>query len=73
MTDLRFEIITLSQLRALSAQEHHATLAGVEVIIGPGPHLMSLVSIAPNLRVISLASSGFESLDLDLATARGLP
>ncbi len=72
LDDAGFEIITQPEYFALPDAERQAVLATVQALFGPGPFSRADLERAVRLRVISLASSGYESVDVDAATERGI-
>ena len=72
LDDAGLEVITQPAYFALSDTERRSVLATVQVVFGPGPFSLADLEDAPRLKVISLAASGFESIDIDAATARGV-
>lgn len=55
------------------AAQLHALREDVEIIFGPGPGLdEDLFSHAPHLKVVSVAASGYESVDVAAATRAGI-
>jgi D-3-phosphoglycerate dehydrogenase len=69
---LGFDLTTSREFMALDRAGRQRLLAKVEVVFGPGPVTPEAIATAPHLKVISLASSGYESVDIDAATARGI-
>lgn len=67
-----FEVMTQPEFLALPDAGRRDVLARVEVLFGPGPFSRADLEAAPHLKVISLASSGHESVDIDAATALGI-
>jgi glyoxylate reductase len=67
-----FDVVTGPEFSALPAVEQRTILANVEVVFGPGGLSRDELDAAPCLKVISLASSGYESIDVADATARGI-
>jgi glyoxylate reductase len=67
-----FDVVTGPEFSRLADGEKRAILANVEVVFGPGGLSREEMDAAPRLRVISLASSGYESIDVEEATARGV-
>jgi phosphoglycerate dehydrogenase-like enzyme len=55
-------------------EEFNATLAGANAIVGPAvkPIRADQMAAHPELQVISFASSGYESADIEAATAHGI-
>jgi lactate dehydrogenase-like 2-hydroxyacid dehydrogenase len=70
--DATFDVVTGPEFSRLSAAEKQTVLARVEVVFGPGGLSREELDAAPCLKVISLASSGYESIDVEEATARGI-
>jgi len=64
--------ITPPELQALPASERRAWIASAEVVFGPGPFTREDIVEAHRLKVIALASSGYESVDVATATERGI-
>jgi lactate dehydrogenase-like 2-hydroxyacid dehydrogenase len=65
-------VTSLSEYGALSVERRRRLLESVQVVFGPGPFTGADIEAAFRLRVISLASSGYESLDVETATAHGV-
>lgn len=61
-------------LQVASDEEFSATFAGANAVVGPGvkPIGAALMAAHPELQVISFASSGYESADIDAATEQGI-
>ena len=72
LDDAGLEVITHPEYFALSDSQRRDMLATVQVVFGPGPFSPADQECAPCLKVISLAASGYESVDVDAATERGI-
>jgi phosphoglycerate dehydrogenase-like enzyme len=72
LADAGLDVTTGPEYFALSPAERRDVLAMVEVVFAPGPLTMEDLENARRLKVISLASSGYESVDVEAATARGI-
>ncbi len=72
LDDAGLDVITLPEYFALSDSERRDMLATVQVVFGPGPFSLADLEGASCLKVISLAASGYESVDVDAATERGI-
>ncbi|MBA2520590.1 MAG: hypothetical protein H0V24_13055 [Chloroflexia bacterium] len=69
---LGLDLITSQEFLALDHAEQQRVLATIEIVFGPGPLVQDAINTAPRLKVASLASSGYESIDVDAATERGI-
>jgi glyoxylate reductase len=65
-----FDVTTADEFAALAPGDRDRLLAEVEVVFGPGKDVNVILEVAPRLKIISLASSGYESVDIVAATAR---
>ncbi len=72
LDDAGLAAITQQEYFALADWERRDVLATVQVFFGPGPFQPDDLEHAPRLKVISLAASGHESVDIDAATERGI-
>ena len=72
LDDAGFDVITQPDYFALPDAERRGVLATVQVLFGPGPFSRADLERAPRLKVISLAASGYESVDVEAATERGI-
>jgi phosphoglycerate dehydrogenase-like enzyme len=72
LSEAGLDVTTGPDFFALPAESRRELLARVEVVFGPGSLSAEDLDRADRLKVISLASSGYESVDVDDATARGI-
>jgi len=72
LTTAGFDVVTGPAYSVLPAAQRRDVLANVEVVFGPAVFTPEDMAAAPRLKVISLASSGYESVDIDAATACGI-
>jgi phosphoglycerate dehydrogenase-like enzyme len=66
------DVVTGPEYLVLPAAQRREVLASVEVVFGPAALRPEDLAAATRLKVISLASSGYESIDVEAATARGV-
>lgn len=67
-----FDVITAPEFYALPPDARRNVLESIQVVFGPGPFTGEDLVTARRLKVISLASSGYESTDVEAATQRGI-
>jgi glyoxylate reductase len=72
LDELGLDVTTSRDLLALDPAERQALFATVEAVFGPGPLTQQAIETAPYLKVVSLASSGYESVNVNAATERGI-
>lgn len=72
LATLGLDVITGQEFLALDHDDRRSVLATIELVFGPGPLTQEAIDTAPNLKVVSLASSGYESINVDVATEQGI-
>lgn len=72
LAEAGFEVTTGTEFAGLAAADRHRFLESLLVVFGPGAFADEDLVAAHRLKVISLAASGYESVDLEAATARGV-
>jgi phosphoglycerate dehydrogenase-like enzyme len=72
LDDAGFEVTARTEYLALPDAERRAVLAAAQVLFGPGAFSRADLEHARRLKVISLAASGYESVDVDAATELGI-
>jgi lactate dehydrogenase-like 2-hydroxyacid dehydrogenase len=72
LAEARLAIASPADVAAMAPAARRRLLESVHVVFGPGPFTRADIKAAQRLRVISLASSGYESLDVEAATAHGI-
>jgi lactate dehydrogenase-like 2-hydroxyacid dehydrogenase len=72
LADVGITLTAPPEFAALTAGQRRRLLESVQVVFGPGPFTRADMETTRRLRVISLASSGYESLDVEAATEHGI-
>lgn len=72
LAEIGFAVTTASEFFALPPATRRDFLASVQVVLGPGRFTHEDIVAARRLKVISLAASGYESINVDAATELGI-